>query len=383
MPESQTGPHWCFLDASPLDYHVGTPASRPLGGSQSALCFLARELAVAGPQVTLLNANTTPGVYAGVQCQRLPALKDLGQTLPAHFPAQYYVSLNEYRLLAVLPPSSNYLKIFWNQHNDLVPGMDGLQHALERRELDAIVFVSDWQRQRFISRFELPPERCLVRRNAMGEAFARRFDSEPSATQLQQRHANTLKLAYTSNPGRGLGVLLAIFPALRQLFPGLELDVFSSLAGYQGSEAEEAPFQALYQECHNLEGVHYHGNIPQPELAAALSEVQILAYPNRYPETSCIAAIEALAAGCRIVSSALGALPETCGGFAHLIPYEFDHRPYTFAYLRALRTELEQWQHHPELWYQQLAEAAQWAHRQYRWSERAQAWLQIRTAIRL
>ena len=55
----------------------------------------------------------------------------------------------------------------------------------------------------------------------------------------------------------------------------------------------------------------------------------ILCYPNTFEETSCITALEAQAAGCAIVTSAFGALPETVGEGGILIGGE----PGTPAYL--------------------------------------------------
>ena len=40
--------NWVFLDFIRWDYDVATPRERPLGGSQSALCYLAAALARRG-----------------------------------------------------------------------------------------------------------------------------------------------------------------------------------------------------------------------------------------------------------------------------------------------------------------------------------------------
>ena len=53
-----------------------------------------------------------------------------------------------------------------------------------------------------------------------------------------------------------------------------------------------------------------------------LKKMHIFAHPSIWPETSCIAAIESMAAGCEIVTTNLGALNETCFPFGKIINFE-------------------------------------------------------------
>src|SRR5438270_153717 len=52
-----------FFDLSGLDYTTETPRNRPLGGSQSAICYLAEELALRGHRPAIVNSTKRPGIY--------------------------------------------------------------------------------------------------------------------------------------------------------------------------------------------------------------------------------------------------------------------------------------------------------------------------------
>jgi glycosyltransferase involved in cell wall biosynthesis len=65
-----------------------------------------------------------------------------------------------------------------------------------------------------------------------------------------------------------------------------------------------------------------HAPVSQTALAAALRDAAFLTYPAIVPETWCIVAQEAMAAGLKVVSTAIGALPESTHGFADLMPID-------------------------------------------------------------
>ena len=50
--------------------------------------------------------------------------------------------------------------------------------------------------------------------------------------------------------------------------------------------------------------------------------MHIYSFPSIWPETSCISAIESMAAGCQVVTTNLGALYETCSHFGTFVGFD-------------------------------------------------------------
>jgi glycosyltransferase involved in cell wall biosynthesis len=307
--------HWIFLDLIEWDYDVATPLVRPLGGSQSALCYLATALAERGHQITTITATSQPRQVGNVMClghwQFSPTLFGTAATVVVvlNGPADTAAQIRP-RLPAGVP------LVLWTQHAHDQPAMRPLLHPACPGLWDRIVCISHWQRSMFGQQLGVPAGHLEVLRNAIGPAFRglfRDFD------EFERAKSGPARLAYTSTPFRGLELLLSCFPVIRQQQPGCQLDVFSSMRVY-GAEGAQDAFQHLYSVCRLMEGVSYHGSLGQAELAQQMRGVSVLAYPNIFPETCCIAALEALAAGAIVVSSDLAALPETCGGYGRLVP---------------------------------------------------------------
>jgi glycosyltransferase involved in cell wall biosynthesis len=234
--------------------------------------------------------------------------------------------------------------IFWTGHAHKQPGVAPLRDPRERGVYDGFAMVSRWQREQFILTFGIDPTRAGILRYAVAPSFAKLF---PDNSPILPQKAWPLILAYTSTPFRGLDLLLEAFPVIRAAIPNARLQVFSSMKVYQLESArEQADYGALYDRCRKTDGIEYVGSVPQPELARRLRPVMLLAYPNSFAETACIAVMEAMASGCQIVTSDLGALPETTAGFGHLFSVHQPRQAYLAQFvdrvIRLLRESSEQ-----------------------------------------
>lgn len=312
-----------FVDFIDWDYDPETPLRRPLGGTQSAVCHLAVALAARGEPVALVNRGRTEHVARGVAC--LPMTLDAGgfTVTPAGdawlgAPGARVIVCGFPLAQAVRPHLARDARLFlWTQHAVDQPVMQPLADPAVRDGWDGFLFVSDWQRRGYAARFDIPAERSRILRNAAAPGFALLAASDDPCLDAPRPPA----LAYTSTPYRGLDLLLDVFPEIRRACPEVTLTLYSSMAVYNVAGAEDG-FAPLYERARRMAGVEHVGSVPQPDLATALSGTAVLAYPSTFAETSCIAVIEALAAGCAVVTSDLGALPETAAGHARLVPVD-------------------------------------------------------------
>ncbi|MBI1778578.1 MAG: glycosyltransferase family 4 protein [Proteobacteria bacterium] len=358
-----------FLDLIPWDYRVDTPERRPLGGSQSAMCYLAAALARRGHEVLFVTRTKEPGIVAGVECISADSVgfecfrgADLVVLLNSSDP-EPAISIR-----AVAPGVP--LLALWTQHDPDNPSLAALASVELRTLWDAVILCSDWQRRNYQRAFPPIASHLHVLRNAIAPAFARLFDDPPSILARKRRPA---RLCYTSTPYRGLSVLLDSFRQIRTEISGARLAVYSSMGVYQVANDDD-PFRELYDRCRQQDGVDYMGSIPQPALADALKTALVFAYPCTFPETFCISALEAMAAGCLLVVGDLGALRETTAPFAELVEIPTDQPDYAARFAMRVTEILRLVDRDPVAVEFRLAEQVRHVNRTATWDVRAAEW---------
>jgi UDP-glucose:(glucosyl)LPS alpha-1,2-glucosyltransferase len=235
-------------------------------------------------------------------------------------------------------------------------------------KIDCFVYVSNWSYEKFRFFYKTPENRSLVIKNAI--------DPIP----YKQREKGKIKLIYTSTPWRGLEVLLDAFEMLNR--EDVELDIYSStiIYGTQFYQQNEKNFAALFERAQKMKNVNYCGYAENKIVRQALQQAHIFSYPSIFEETSCIAAIEAGAAGCKMVTTSYGALYETCGEYATMVPFNSDKKTLAINYAKALNFTINNYWNDDNL--AQLKKQSDYYNFYYSWDYRKQDWLRLFNSLR-
>ena len=263
----------------------------------------------------------------------------------------------------------NKKTVYWCQLSDDQQAVQFLRDPDIAARIDQFVFVSHWQSERFRKAFGIPGYKTRVIRNAAAEMPA----PDPSG------RSGKVRVCHLSTPWRGLDVLLA---AWRTLNPtDAELHVFSStkIYGTDYHSVFDHQYAALYEAARSIPGVVYRDYTPNEDLRAELPTFDIMAYPCTFEETSCIAAIESLSAGLRVLCSNLGALPETTEGWADIYTFRPNNETHAKHFAEALGSAIREARDRHVI--DNLATQATVYGPRWSWRERAQEWSDLLSEV--
>ena len=250
-------------------------------------------------------------------------------TRPVLFSESFGGSENQLRhLFKYLPDESfkNINLILNNTNYDLIEkdriNILWMHHLVNQKEaqnlgskdfidkLDYIVFNSNWNFEKHAYQFKIPENKSVVIKNAI-----EKIDTE-------EKPKDKINLIYHTTPWRGLALLLKGFKSMN--LENVELNVCSStiIYGKKFDSVLGKTYESIFNECKNTKNVNYSGFLDNKKIIQMLKKMHIFAHPSIWPETSCISAIESMAAGCEVVTTNLGALPETCSSFGTFINFD-------------------------------------------------------------
>lgn len=280
------------------------------GGSEIAVINMCRLLHLQGNEVTVYGMPVKESVYDGVtyldhskyknlECDLLLSSRN-PWAVDAHFNIKFKKS------------------ILWMHDAHM-----GTHFSPERLEkFDKVFALSNWHANLLKQMYPfLPPEKIIITSNGID-------------TSLYNKHIpkKYYKLIYSSSPNRGLDVLLNIWQDMIKIIPFMELHVYYGFdilkLTLQNNPEELKKISNLENLCKTTTNVFLHGRVCPEELADAQLSSGIWAYPTSFYETSCITAMEAQAAGLDIITTPIGALPETIGNNGTFVNGDSNSRKY-------------------------------------------------------
>ena len=269
-------------------------------------------------------------------------------TRPVLFNESFGGSENQLRLLLKYLPDESFKDInliLNNTNHDLLEknkiNVLWMQHFVNQKEarnlgskdyvekIDYIIFNSNWNFEKFVYQFKVPESKSLVIKNAIEKI---EFGKKPK---------DKINLIYHTTPWRGLTHLLKVFKSLN--LENVELNVCSStkIYGKKFDDVLGKEYEDIFDDCKKIKDVNFLGFVKNNKIIELLKKTHIYAYPSIWPETSCISAIEAMAAGCEVVTTNLGALYETCTPFGTFVGFDRNYENLEKKYKKALTDSIK------------------------------------------
>jgi glycosyltransferase involved in cell wall biosynthesis len=279
-----------------------------------------------------------------------------------------HTNFNDYKNINLListpnPDKLKYTKknILWQHLNYIDQSLVTMKDPAFMKAIDATVYVSHWQLEKFRYLFQVPLNNAYVIRNAI----------EPIEHKEKSKDKK-LKLIYTSTPFRGLSILLDVMEIINR--DDVELEIYSSTDIYSSgyTQVYGNMYKDLFDRAKSMKNVNYYGHAENKDIHKALQEAHIFAYPSIFEETACLAMIEAGAAGCSLVTTDLGALPETGSIYAKMMTIKSTEEDIKISYAQHLNQAINDYwnKSNQEL----LKEQSDFYNKYYSWETRAKEW---------
>ena len=299
-----------IIDSGKVCFNGNTLNVRGLGGSESAIILLSKELVKIGFNVTVLNtckSNTCiPGTFDNVTYIDKSDIGNIHDNFDIVISSRSVLPfISNYSFI-----SSNSYKIVW-LHDTFCEGDEYLEELVLNHTIDEIFTLSDFHTN-YISNanhhtrrmFEVLKNKIFQTRNG-----AKKY-KESDVTSKSKYH-----FVYNSSVSKGLVTLLDdIWPEIKKNIPFAKLIVIGGYYNFADGvldEQGELYNNILKNKNYILNGVIFTDIITPYKVAEHLKHARFMLYPSVFPETFGISSLESLLYKTPIITCRFGALEET------------------------------------------------------------------------
>lgn len=317
-----------IVDKIGLCYDGETLEKRGLGGSESAVILISKELQKMGFDVTVFNNckdsdKSKPGVYAGVRY-----VDNSDATLETN---QYDIVIVSRTIQPFLNNNWPFIhtakkKIVW-LHDTFIEGEHALEDLVVSGKIDHIFTLSDWHTNYILNSNHGKRRNYEVLKR---KVFQTRNGAMCHIPEVDIRQKDKNQFVYNASATKGLIPLVeCIWPKIKQNIPEARLKVIGGYYRFRENAEPDAQENVVKSLADRPDlkalGIEFTGVIPQYEVAQILAKSWVMLYPGAFPETFGISTLESLLYKTPLVTTRFGALEETAIDRAcYLIDYAIE-----------------------------------------------------------
>ena len=312
-----------IVDVLGLSYDGSTLEKRGLGGSESAVILMAKELVNVGFDVTVYNDCTSddsvPGIYDGVTYKPLNFIDN--------FPTEFYDIVIASRSVAAFAPPElkqsfksfvnlpdfSYLKakykVLW-MHDTFCDGDQYIEPFLVDGLIDKVFTLSDFHTS-YVGNCDHGNKRMFETMKKY--IFQTRNGMKKHIDWVDVRNKDPDLFVYNASVSKGMVPLVEkIWSKFLERAPNAKLKVIGGYYKFRNDsppDEQEQKYRDLVAKYGDR--IDFTGIIPQKEIAEILAKASYMVYPAAFPETFGISTLESLAYNTPLVTCNFGALEET------------------------------------------------------------------------
>ena len=302
-----------IIDTIGLTYDGNTLSKRGLGGSESAVILMSKELAELGLDVTVYNncndSDSTNGVYDGVK------YFDVNETSFVH---QYDVVISSRSVYPFVDTrfsplfKENTYKVLW-MHDTFCKGDELIESLVLSCRINTIFTLSDFHTV-YVGTcdhggkrmFEVLKDHIFMTRNGVV--------NYKDDVDVKEKDYNLF--VYNASVTKGMIPLVTeIWPHIKRHIPEARLKVIGGYYRFRENadpdEQEKTWRELVANPEYSRLDIDFTGIIKQSEIAEILTKASWMVYPSAFPETFGISSLESLTYNTPLVACRFGALEET------------------------------------------------------------------------